>query len=238
MEKAKRLCALMVLFALLLSRVQTLQAVQMQPVSRADERHALQVMELNRIEEPMHSTMLCLAVNEKGGYALGYPGLIYKTVSVYDAQNRFLKRYDFKCEGDYGIQLDEAHLHIYLMKSNLVVSVSLDTDEANVHEYESSYEWMRTLHADTVRIGEETYELRTEPLLLSLFANDCHAKLVKVDGEGVETVLQDASGLLVPQAVFGVVIAVLLTAGTAAFVIFLIVKCVKYPKQMKKKEDI
>ena len=234
MTRAKKLYVLTSLLVLMLFVcTETLSAVTTHRMSYDEEKRTLDQFQLQTVEEPMHNTFCCFSIGDNGAYALGFPGALYKTVVIYDANGEFVKRYDFRCDGDYGIRLEDEELQIYFARSERMISVSLKDDLMRAYQCKSNGEsaefWNETLHPRVVEANGEVYRAYSDSFLLSLFTNG-EAKLVKTTADGAEIILHDASALQRSQAIFSMVIAAVILTIAASLSVRLIYTAVKQGK--------
>ena len=64
-------------------------------------------------EEPPKRAIECFDVNENGIIAIGSSNFKEKSICVYTNDGIFQYGYSFKCEGSFGIEMDEDILNIY-----------------------------------------------------------------------------------------------------------------------------
>lgn len=232
MTRAKKLYVLTSLLVFMLFVcTETLDAMTMHRMPYDDEKRLLESIQLKTVEEPMHNTFCCFSIGDNGAYALGFPGALYKTVVIYDANGEFVKRYDFRCDGDYGIRLEDEELQIYFARSERMISVSLKDDLMRAYQCKSNGEsaefWNETLHPRVVEANGEVYRAYSDSFLLSLFTNG-EAKLIKTTATGEESVLHDVSALQRSQATYGMVIAAIIFSIAVSMPVRLIYAAVKH----------
>lgn len=160
----------------------------------------------------------CFDVREDGMIALGFnrsPEMKY--VAVLDAEGVFQYGCSFRSTGSYLVDWIGEHLGIYLIRGSLLgvfdeagACVSL----CNVKTNTTLSRYQNALRQPTRQVNGATYELRNDHIL-SWLSTD-YGKLVRIDAQGNETVLHEASGAALAGAATVFIIVILI--GVCMFV--------------------
>ena len=139
----------------------------------------------------------CFDINEYGEIALGFNELSDKSICIYNSDGSFKYGYSFKASGQFGVEWDESNLIIFFVRGDIAALVD---DNANVIEikrisnnFQNNSYWNHKVFSTIRTVNDTTYMLRNDLGLLNLFAMSTHSKLIKIDGDGSELILYDAS---------------------------------------------
>ena len=149
--------------------------------------------ELRLLEkEPEQFAVECMSVSEEKVIALCTSKGQDKYVCLYDESGTFLRAYCFEDSGTFGTGWDEGFLVIYLVRSDLAVTVDKAGKIVRVDQIENSVEnsiYMKnTVFASTLQAGGNTYTLSNHMGILNLFASK-YSRLTKTDSSGASTIL-------------------------------------------------
>lgn len=157
-------------------------------------------------------TIECFDVREDGMIALGFnrsPEMKY--VAVLDADGAFQYGCTFKSTGAFLVDWVGEDLGIYLVRGSLLgvfdeTGACISLRDVKTDTAASRYQ--NDLRRPTRKVGDVTYILRNDHVL-SFLSTD-YGQLVRVDAQGNETVLHEASGAALAGAacVCGIVIFV------------------------------
>ena len=172
-------------------------------------------------EEPQKDVIECFDVNQDGLIAIGLSNFEKKTICIYDG-NYFLYGYEFRCNGDFGVEWDENNVNIYFVRSDIIITINSmgeivdvlrvqDTIENNSYRNYYIYAIKRT-------VGENKYMLKNNMGILNVFASS-YSQLIKVDENKVQTILYDANNKYIVKLVAIIIFVVVFICIAICFVV-------------------
>ena len=182
-------------------------------------------------QEPAKQPIACFDVSDTGLIAVGQESSSSKkTICVYSADGVFQYGYTFSCTGSFGVEWDRENLNIYLVRGDVLLSVTSNGDVVGITEVQDTIENTsyinRHIHATQKTVGDTTYCIRTDIGLLNVFA-PAHSQIVVTDSAGAEQIIYDVNSSLQKE--------MLLTIGVVC--VFVAVACVVIFISFKKKRD-
>ena len=160
----------------------------------------------------------CFDVREDGMIALGFnrsPEMKY--VAVLDADGAFQYGCTFKCAGAFLVDWIGDNLGICQVRGS-VLGVFDETGACvslrNVKTNTAFSRYMNALRQPVRKVGDKTYILRNDHIL-SFLSTD-YGQLVRIDAQGNEIVLHEASGAALAGAAW--VCAIVILIGVCMFV--------------------
>ncbi len=146
-------------------------------------------------EEPSKKNIDCFAVRSDSTVAiLQNRSSNRRVICIYDNKGEFLHGYEFTTTGGAAIEWNDDVLSIYLIRSNIVISVDSDGNIVNIVEYEFTSEQNSHINHLVSSIQREangtTYTLENEGI--AKFLGSSYSKLVVKDGNGAETVFYES----------------------------------------------
>ena len=190
-------------------------------------------------EEPEQKySIFSMDVNSDGWYVLGLtPGIFIdgsRYICVYDSNGVFQFGLSLDLLGalTYSLELDdELNIYIYNVKSQIV---DIFDKQGHIQRYE--YEEYSTFSSDVERIREHkhfkevngvTYKIRNDFFfLIAMFAGNC-SQMVKVDGNGNESILYDSGNYYWPKVLIGMFVI-------GGIFLLAILHAIKYVKNYQK----
>lgn len=163
-------------------------------------------MELSFLtEEPMKQAFSCFDVSENGSFAIGTESSSYRTVCIYSPDGRFQYGYRFRSYGTFGIELEGNILRIFLVRSDIVLSLDPYGQVIHIAEVENTSEnnsrWTYILYTNRRNIGDRKYIAGNGNRLLNILTSN-YGKLTLQASDGIETIVYDAGyGHLIRNAV-------------------------------------
>lgn len=145
-------------------------------------------------EEPIKKPVKCFGV--AGRYiAIGVEDGEQKTVVIYDTQGEFQKAYTFKSEGSFGISFDKNILQLYLLRSNVVLSIDIQNNTFETYSFKydnKSNEYIKhEIKAKKKTVDGKTYEMSNGAKLID-FISWKYSKIYMTDENEKCVVFYDA----------------------------------------------
>ena len=153
-------------------------------------------IDLQRIdEEPDKAAIACFDVNEDRMIAIGQDASERKTVCIYSDTGVFQYGYMFDCRGDFGLEWDEDTLHIYFVRSNVLVAVSPSGEISDVlevpHTIENNSYINGYMHTTEKRVKGTEYSAENDGIFNWLASS--YSRITATDSTGAERIVYDAS---------------------------------------------
>ena len=147
-------------------------------------------------DEPPKKTIECFAVNEDGVIAIGCSSSENKTVCIYTSDGGFQYGYSFKCSGNFGIELDESVLYIYLVRSDIAIAVDSVGEVESILKIQNTSEnnsyWNDCVFSTRRKIGDTEYFLENDMGILNVFASS-YSQLITINKYGEESIIYDVN---------------------------------------------
>ena len=145
-------------------------------------------------EEPSKKNIDCFDVRNDGTVAiLQERSSNRRVICVYDNKSEFLYGYEFTTTGSAAIEWNGDLLSIYLIRSEIIISVDSNGNVIDVSEYELTSEQnshMNYLTSSQREVNGTTYILQNDGI--AKFLGTSYSKLVVKDGNGAETVFYES----------------------------------------------
>ena len=175
------------------------------------------------VEEPERQAIKCFDVDKNGNIAIGFGDTIEKTVCIYDNDAVFQYGYTFKTTGDFGVEFCGGNLNLYLVRSDIFISINLLGEVERIvkitnSQHNNSY-WNNCVFAARKTVGEVDYLVRNEMGALNFFASS-YSQLVIVSSNGEERVLYDVNS----EQMIETVVTLLFVSVLVLFAICLIAR--------------
>jgi hypothetical protein len=136
----------------------------------------------------------CFAVSESGLIAVGFD-TAPRSVNIYRSDGTFIQRFDFHCDGSYGIAWEGSDLAIYFSRSDLVEMYTLDGQGIGAYKVlrteENNKRTRELLYPKETTVGNITYQLERD-VGLSLRS---YSRLTATDIDGNVVVIYDSTGV-------------------------------------------
>ena len=149
-------------------------------------------------DEPPKKPIECFAVNEDGVIAVGCSSSENKTVCLYTSDGVFQYGYSFKCSGNFGIELDQHVLSIYLVRSDVIISLDSDgsiLDAKSVQDTIDNNEYRNLLlYSTTRKVGNTAYLIRNDMGIFNWIASS-FSQIVTIDATGTESIIYDVNSI-------------------------------------------
>lgn len=177
--------------------------------------------------EPEKRAIECFDVSEEGFIAVGSGDSEEKTICVYTKEGVFQRGYRFNCSGDFGVELDRDTPIIYLVRSNVVITVNSQGEIEKAEKVKDSSEntayWNRAVFSTTQKVGETEYSIRNNMGILNILTSS-YAQLIAVDEGGEERILYDVSSNQTSKTVLFLIVATFFVCIVMAVVVRQFVK--------------
>lgn len=171
-------------------------------------------------EEPINKPIVCFDVNDAGMIALGLSTHDKKTICVYN-ENGFQYGYEFNDSGSFGIEWDETNINIYLIRSNVIVSVNPSGKIEEVFKVQKTTEnnsYQNHSIFLTKRIVENRiYTIRNNMGILNVFASS-YSQLVITESNDEEKIIYDVNKTQMLKTIL-IIIGVIVFSGIAVAVL-------------------
>lgn len=143
-------------------------------------------------EEPPKRAIECFDVNENGIIAIGSSNFNEKSICVYTNDGIFQYGYSFKCEGSFGIEMDEDILNIYFVRSDVAVAINSEGEIESILQIKNTIEnndyWNHSVNATKRTIGNTEYNLKNDMGIFNLFASSYSQLTMTNEGGGVDII--------------------------------------------------
>lgn len=144
--------------------------------------------------EPPKRGINCFSVNEDGKIAIGSETIENKTICIYTSDGVFQRGYSFSCSGSFGIELDNNTLIIYLVRSDLAITVDQEGRVEKVLRIQNTPDnnsyWNNTVFASKIKVKDAEYTLENSGLF-NKFSSSYSRLAISVNGE--KTIIYDVS---------------------------------------------
>jgi len=174
-------------------------------------------------EEPKNRAIRCFDVSENGSIALGFGDSVKRKIGVYSSNGDFEYGFEFNSYGTYGVEWDEDNLIIYLVRSDIAITVDSMGQVVDVLKIKDTHEnnsyWHNSVFSTKRIIGKAQYILRNDMGILNVFIPSSYSQLV-LEQNGTKTILYDVNVTQLPKVL-------LMVIGISGFVCFAIYKIVK-----------
>lgn len=159
-----------------------------------------------RNNEIINEEIVCFSVNEDEEIALGFnlhSG--EKRVSVYNLNGEFEYGYSFSDPGSFALDWDGDLLMIYSVRGESVLTLDNIGKCVRFEKIPGTPEnrkyWSQILHSRKKTIGNVQYRIQNNMGILNLIMYNSCSQLVKIDQNGKEIVLYDASESYIKKTV-------------------------------------
>lgn len=146
--------------------------------------------------EPERKAIKCFDVGETGTIAIGCSDSEDKTVCIYANGCEFQYGYSFKSTGSFGIELDENNLIIYLVRSDIALSVNSTGNIESVMKIKNTIEnntyWNQDVFATKRKSGDDEYSLANDMGILNMFASS-YSQLIVTNKNGKKNIIYDVN---------------------------------------------
>lgn len=197
-----RIVFLIVLFLILMSNC-GLSVLAMEtgfltePLSDNEEKSFLENWDISISHfEPAMEPIECFDVNEEGVIVLGFGDSEKKIVGIYNLDGDFQYSYEFNCSGNFGLEWVENELVIYLVRSDLAVTVNSEGEIKSVLEIKNTAEnnsyWHNTVFSTKRVIGDCQYVIKNDMGIFNIPASS-YSQLITIDGKGKISIIYDVN---------------------------------------------
>ena len=197
-----------------------------EPLSEKETMTVLSNFKIDEIEEePIHKPIDCFDVNEKENIVIGISDGERKEVVVYNSLHEFIKGYEFIDSGSFGIEWNDDEINIYLVRSDISVTINENGDIDNIVGIKNSMEndsyWNHSVFSNIRFVGTHKYELRNNLGILNLFSSS-YSQLIQVDENDSEIILYDVSH---ESLIYSFIIIICVVIFIAIIVFIIIHRC-------------
>lgn len=163
--------------------------------------------------EPKKRPITCFDVNENGLIALGTEYYEQKTISIYTSKGEFLYGLSFNDDGAFGVEWENENLNIYLVRSELKITVDKAGQIKAVFKIKDTLEnnsyWNNFIFSDTRNINGIEYKIDNDLGIINLIQSS-YSRLVVTTPQGAETVLYDVGSSQLLYSIFWIIAVVLI----------------------------
>lgn len=199
-------------------------------MSKQEIDRVLQNTEISLLQiEPAKKSIECFDANN-GLVAIGCSESMNKTVCIYTETGEFLYGYRFKSSGSFGIDLVDNVLNIYLVRSDVALSIDSSGTVIDVQKIQNTQEnndyWAEVLH-ETERVnGDKKYKIKNDMGLLNFFAFS-YSQLVVINANGEENIIYDVN----TTQTFYTVALIIFVVLFVCLAVFLMIKEIRKGRQ-------
>lgn len=191
-------------------------------LSEKDKNTLLSNIDISLLEEePQKQSIVCFDVNGDEKIALGYSDSENKTICIYK-QNEFLRGYKFDCIGDFAVEWDEENINIYLVRSEIILTVDCNGEILDIAEVQNTSENNKyhnfLLHSTKRVVGDRKYSIRNDMGMLN-FVTTSFSQLIVTDADGTETILFDVNS---SQLAKTITVSVLITVFVCIAIVVIV----------------
>ena len=184
-------------------------------LSDVDINTVLKNVNISAVSEELQKRAVeCFDVNENGLIAVGCGDSEIKTVGIYTSDGAFQYGYSFKCNGSFGVELADDLLNIYIVRSDVGISVNRDGSVVSVFKIQNTAEndlYLRENIFSVVKKCGDTEYVVKNPNGLSLLFGSSYSQLVAVNKSGESDIIYSVDS----SQIYG---RIALVAGIALFV--------------------
>ena len=148
------------------------------------------------VGEPKKKTIDCFSVNQNGVIAIGCSDSENKTVCIYTSDGVFQHGYSFECSGNFGIELDNDALNIYLVRSDIAFAVNPIGEVETVLKIQNTSPnnayWNNYVFLTKRRIGDTEYALENDIGIFNAFASS-YSQLTITNKNGEKSIIYDVT---------------------------------------------
>ena len=173
-------------------------------------------------DEPPQKAIECFAVNEEGAIAIGCSSSENKTICIYASDGVFQYGYSFRCSGRFGVEFGENVLNIYLVRSDIAITVNSVGEVDSILKISNSSEnnsyWNKCIFSTRRKIGDIEYVLKNDMGIFNLFASS-YSQLIITNQYGEERIIYDVNSVQFSNAVVvvsGIVVFICLVVAVVA----------------------
>lgn len=175
-------------------------------------------------KEPVHKSIQCFDVNEKGMVAIGQQDVYGTEVCVYNSSKEFLYGYSIDINQSFGLEWDDNYINIYLVRSDVIISMDSAGNILDVKQVDDTIEnntyGNELLYSTSRSVGNKTYLLRNNMGILNWIATS-YSQIVTVDDTGTETIIYDVNST---QLLRTTVILIIVLGVFVSSIVFLVRK--------------
>lgn len=155
-------------------------------------------LDFEKIDEPeIKEGFSCFDVNESGDYALGFDLGNRDAVLLYNVDTGYLRGFSFTNNGSFGVKLDGESIAIYLVRSDLVVSLDSNGNCLKMEQIQNtvgdSEDWRKEVNANKRIVNGVAFTAEHWLLNNELLHWGSYPRLVKTMPDGEQTVLFDTT---------------------------------------------
>ena len=147
-------------------------------------------------EEPSKKPIDCFDVDEDGLVAIGCSNHEKKTICVYTNDGTFLYGYTFKSNGDFGIEIRKSLLNIYLVRSDVSITLNPKGEVESILKIQNTSEnnayWNNYVFLSKRKIGDTEYALENDMGFLNFFASS-YSQIVITNEKGERSIIYDVN---------------------------------------------
>lgn len=178
-------------------------------------------------DEPPKKAITCFDVNEDGVIAIGCSNSENKTVCIYTSDGVFQYGYSFKYSGNFGIELDKSVLNIYLVRSDVAISVNSVGEVESILKIKNTSEnnsyWNNCVFSTSRRIGNTEYVLENDMGILNLFASS-YSQLIITNKNGERIIIYDVNSAQFSNMIIVVSLVIVFICLVTAVVVWKFIK--------------
>lgn len=147
-------------------------------------------------DEPSKAAIKCFAVDEDGSVAIGSNNSENRIVCVYSSKGEFQYGFRFKCSGSFGVGLSQNTLSIYLVRSDIAISISPEGKVNEILKIEDTLEnndyWNNHVFSNKKVVSDAEYILENSAGVFDVFASS-YSQLIVTDESGITSIIYDSN---------------------------------------------
>ena len=222
----KKICISVVLLLTLTLLFPIIASAQFETEELSEKEKRNFHLEIKQLSsEPLELPLQKFAVSEGGKIALGFNNSSSECVSVYDSEGVFLYGLTFDIDGTFGVGFDEENLSIYLVRSNIAITVDSNGEILNALKIKNTLTnnryWNNEVNKTKCEINGKKYIMDSRIAFLGVFSFS-YSRFRVISGD-TELVVYDSTSNQWIRAV--IVCTIIFLAITVA--IILIVRVLK-----------
>lgn len=172
-------------------------------------------------EKAENKLINCFDVNENGFLAVGFKGIINKTVDIYSIDGGFQRGYSFECYGDYGIELDSSNnLIIHFVRPNISVLIDENGEVLELAQIKDTIEnneyWNYHIFSNIKKINNRTYAVKNK---FSILLSSGYGQLILTDSDNKKRIIIDETRYQITKAIIVFALITILLIFTLTIII-------------------
>ncbi|MBQ9744295.1 MAG: hypothetical protein IJW19_04130 [Clostridia bacterium] len=166
-------------------------------VTEEEKNTVLKNISISKItKEPERQPIECFDVNENGEIAIGIYTTKEKIICIYSDDGTFQYGYKFYTSGNFGVELKESNLYIYLVRSDIAIGIAPSGEIIEMSKIQNTSEnnsyWNNYVSSNKRIVGDKVYILKNDMGIFNLFSPS-YSQLIVQDGNGNQNIIYDVN---------------------------------------------